>query len=82
MNGKLSRAAAPEAQVMALTGHKDIRSFRRYVASFGALDQVASMMIAYPILDDLARIRHTASPLQKSSSLALPAPAKKTQVSQ
>jgi integrase len=67
----------PEAQVMAITGHKDIRSFRLYVESLGDVDRVALMMEANPILDELSRMRHSADPFQESSQLALPAPAKK-----
>src|SRR5262249_31894632 len=70
------------ALTMALTGHKDIKSFLRYLAAFGALDEVRRMMDTHDIIGDLSRIRHADPALPARSPLALPAPVPKRQVSQ
>jgi integrase len=61
-----------ETLVMALTGHHDERSFKRYTASFGALAQVAAMIDAFDIEADLARLRHNTPLFAQPAQTVLP----------
>jgi integrase len=72
----------PEVQVMAITGHKDIRSFRLYVASLGLIGQLAPAMAANPILADLSNLRQSAQQSPMAVPFAPAAPSAKPSISQ